>query len=144
MDKEEETASLQAEMTALRRHFHENPEQSWQETGTQQYIMAYLKKLGNPCVPSTRTGVIATIRGAQSSDRILGIRADIDALPVTELGTPGYKSRNKGTMHACGHDAHIAILLGTAGLLAARKDGLKVTVRLIFQPAEELYCTHSY
>ena len=137
MDKEEETASLQAELTALRRHFHENPEQSWQETGTQQYIMAYLKKLGIPCVPSTRTGVIATIRGARSSDRILGIRADIDALPVTELGTPGYKSRNKGTMHACGHDAHIAILLGTAGLLAARKDGLKVTVRLIFQPAEE-------
>ena len=59
-----------------------------------------------------KSGVIATIKGSHSSDKIIGIRADIDALPITELGTEAYKSQNEGTMHACGHDTHITILLG--------------------------------
>lgn len=90
---------------------------------------------------STKSGVIATIKGPHSSDKILGIRADIDALPITELGTCEYKSKNEGTMHACGHDTHITILLGTAKILAKMKDELTITVRLLFQPAEEKLMT---
>lgn len=137
MNVKAETEKIQNELVQLRRHFHEHPERSWKEEHTQKDIMAYLDKLGIPYVKSCGTGVIATIKGKKSSDKIIGIRADIDALPVTELANPPYKSQNEGTMHACGHDTHITILLGTAKLLAAMKDELTVTVRLLFQPAEE-------
>lgn len=137
MDVKEQVEALQEELVALRRHFHQHPEQSWKEKETQKYIMNYLDKLGIPNVKSCETGVIGTLKGAKSSDRIIGIRADIDALPVTELASPAYKSQNEGTMHACGHDTHITILLGTAKLLASMKDELTVTVRFLFQPAEE-------
>jgi len=133
----EEAHGLAAELTALRRYFHAHPEQSWQEVHTQQKIREYLDRQGIPNVPSTKTGVIATLKGKKSSDTVLGIRADIDALPITEESDPGYKSQCPGTMHACGHDTHIAILLGTAKILAAHRDELPLTVRLIFQPAEE-------
>ena len=137
MDVKEQVNGIQEELVALRRHFHEHPERSWKEFETQKYIMEYLGKLGIPCVKACKSGVIATIKGPHSSDKIIGIRADIDALPITELGTEAYKSQNEGTMHACGHDTHITILLGTAKILAGMKDQLKVTVRLLFQPAEE-------
>ncbi|MCD2435712.1 amidohydrolase [Acidaminococcus sp. NSJ-142] len=137
MDVKERVNGIQEELVALRRHFHEHPERSWKEFETQKYIMEYLEKLGIPYVKACKSGVIATIKGPHSSDKIIGIRADIDALPITELGTEAYKSQNEGTMHACGHDTHITILLGTAKILAGMKDQLKVTVRLLFQPAEE-------
>ena len=137
MDVKEQVAALQPELVRLRRHFHENPERSWKEFQTQKAIEAYLDELGIPYVESCHSGVIATLKGPHASDRIIGIRADIDALPITELGEAEYKSRNPGTMHACGHDTHITILLGTARILAALKDQLTVTVRFLFQPAEE-------
>ncbi|MCD2436182.1 amidohydrolase [Acidaminococcus sp. NSJ-142] len=137
MNVEEQVQQLQQELVTLRRDFHTHPEQSWQEFGTQEKILNYLEKLGIPAVKAAKTGVIGTIKGKKASDKILGIRADIDALPITELNETSYKSQNPGTMHACGHDTHITILLGTAKILAGLKDELPVTVRLIFQPAEE-------
>lgn len=137
MDVKERVAALQPELVRLRRHFHEKPERSWEEFQTQKAIEAYLDALGIPYVESCKSGVIATLKGPHASDRIIGIRADIDALPITELGDPAYKSQNPGTMHACGHDTHITILLGAAKVLAAMKDQLTVTVRFLFQPAEE-------
>ncbi len=137
MELKQRCLELEPELIKLRRYFHQNPERSWQEHNTQEQIMKYLDELGIPYEKSTKTGVIATIKGKNSSDKIIGIRADIDALPVEELADVPFKSCNKGTMHACGHDTHITILLGTAKLLAEMKDELTVTVRLLFQPAEE-------
>ena len=99
--------------------------------------MTYLDELGIPYVPSTTSGLVATLKGPHSSDHIIGIRADIDALPIKEETGAPYASEKEGTMHACGHDTHITILLGTAKVLAAMKDELTVTVRFLFQPAEE-------
>lgn len=125
------------ELVTLRRDFHAHPELSWKERRTQQKILEYLDKWGIPAVVSTGTGVIATLEGARNKDVILGIRADIDALPLTEAAHPPYVSQNQGCMHACGHDTHIAMLLVTARLLAEKKDDLPLTVRFLFQPAEE-------
>ena len=106
------------ELVTLRRGFHAHPELSWKERRTQQKILEYLDKWGIPAVVSTGTGVIATLEGARNKDVVLGIRADIDALPLTEAAHPPYVSQNQGCMHACGHDTHIAMLLVTARLLA--------------------------
>lgn len=125
------------ELVTLRRDFHAHPELSWKERRTQQKILEYLDKWGIPAVVSTGTGVIATLEGARNKDVVLGIRADIDALPLTEAAHPPYVSQNQGCMHACGHDTHIAMLLVTARLLAEKKDDLPLTVRFLFQPAEE-------
>lgn len=134
---EKRLEEIEKELVELRRYFHENPEKSWEEYNTQKEIMKYLDALNIPYKKSSKTGVIATIKGRNSSDRVIGIRADIDALPMEELGECPYKSKNNGLMHACGHDAHITVLLGTAKVLSEMKDDLKVTVRLLFQPAEE-------
>ncbi|RVU54692.1 M20 metallopeptidase family protein [Anaerosphaera multitolerans] len=128
---------IENELIDLRRYFHENPEKSWEEFNTQKVIMGYLDNLGIPYIKSTKTGVIATIKSAKESDKVIGIRADIDALPMTELSSCTYRSKNEGVMHACGHDAHITILLGVAKVLSRIKNELEVNVRLIFQPAEE-------
>lgn len=137
MSLKEKVRAVQDELTELRRYFHANPELSWREFGTQKKIVEYLDGLGIPSVPAAKTGVIATIEGARSSGAVIGIRADIDALPLRELNDAPYRSKNEGVTHACGHDTHIAILLGAAKILAAMRDELTVTVRLIFQPAEE-------
>ena len=133
----ERLEEIESELIELRRYFHENPEKSWEEYNTQKEIMRYLDSLNIPYIKVNNTGVIATIKGKNSSEKIIGIRADIDALPMDELGSCPYKSKNDGFMHACGHDTHITILLGTAKILSEMKDDLKVTVRLLFQPAEE-------
>lgn len=137
MDIKKAAEDLESELVSMRRYFHEHPERSWEEHNTQKKIEAWLDELGIPYVEAVRTGVIATIKGKNSGNRVIGIRADIDALPIEEQGTCVYKSQNLGTMHACGHDAHITILMGTAKVLAEHRDELKDTVRLIFQPAEE-------
>ena len=137
MEIKERVRAMKDELVKLRRYFHAHPEPSWKEFDTQKKIMAYLNELGIAYVPSTTSGLIATLKGPHSSDHIIGIRADIDALPIKEETGAPYASQKDGTMHACGHDAHIAILLGTAKVLAAMKDELTVTVRFLFQPAEE-------
>lgn len=120
----------------MRRYFHEYPELSWQEEHTSQRIQEELSAMDIPFVRGRGTSIIATIQGALPG-KMLGIRADIDALPVTEKTGLPFASAHQGISHACGHDAHISILLAAARMLNAEKDQLKGTVRLIFQPAEE-------
>lgn len=128
-----------------RRWYHAHPEVAYQEVATTEQICADLDALGIPYERPTKTGVVATIRGcapgAYDADgaprRRLMLRADIDALPVTEETGEPFSSEYEGFMHACGHDCHIAMLLGAAKLLVAIKDELEGEVRLVFQPAEE-------
>ena len=130
-------AALHPEMTAWRRDLHANPELSMQETRTAAMVRARLAEFGvDEIISGMAThGVVGVVR-AGSSDRAIGLRADMDALPIhEETGLP-HASRNPGVMHACGHDGHTSMLLGAAKYLAQTRnfDG---TVYLIFQPAEE-------
>ncbi|MGI6117399.1 MAG: M20 metallopeptidase family protein [Bilifractor sp.] len=133
-----EAFQSEADLIELRRYFHRHPETGWHESGTRDKIGEVLTEEGIPFFVACGTGIIADIAGKNSGERILGIRADIDALPVREKTGLPYSSENDGVMHACGHDAHIAILLETAKILNAHRDELKSRVRLIFQPAEEI------
>lgn len=121
----------------MRRYFHAHPEKSWNEYKTAERIEEELGKMRIPFERVCKTGVIGTIESKNSSGKCLGIRADIDALEVNEETNLSFKSQNPGLMHACGHDAHIAMLLGTAKVLKSMEDDLKCTIKLIFQPAEE-------
>ncbi len=121
----------------MRREFHMYPEPSMREERTAQRIREELEKLGIPYVSMAGTGVAATINGKQEG-KTIALRADIDALEIAEKTDVPYKSRNEGIMHACGHDAHAAMLLGAARVLNDIRDELKGTVKLIFQPGEEV------
>ncbi|MDN5309216.1 MAG: hypothetical protein PWP14_610 [Methanolobus sp.] len=124
----------------LRREFHREPELSYAEYQTQERIISVLGELGIDSEKIADTGVMADIRG-MGPGPCIAIRSDMDALAVTEKLTRSnkeYISGNKGVMHACGHDGHMAILLGTARLLKEQQDCFNGTVRLIFQPAEEV------
>ncbi|WP_251861412.1 M20 family metallopeptidase [Clostridium sp. Marseille-Q2269] len=121
----------------LRRKFHKYPEASLKEYNTCKMIKEELDKLGIENKVVANTGIIAEIKGAKTG-KTIALRADIDALTVTELNDCEFKSKNQGLMHACGHDCHISMLLGAAMVLKDMKDELKGTVRLIFQPAEEV------
>ena len=123
-----------------RRDFHKNPELSFKEFRTAQVISEKLKSYGNIIVKKNigQTGVVGILRG-QKSGKTIALRADMDALPIQETNNVSYKSINKGVMHACGHDAHIAMLLGAAKVLSKEKNKIKGEVRFIFQPAEEGY-----
>lgn len=122
-----------------RRIFHQYPEVSLKEEKTSQRIRAELDKMGIPYeeLPPNH-GLVATIKGGKPGDKMIGVRADIDALPVTEECDVSYKSKIEGVMHACGHDAHIAMLLGVARVLTDYRENLAGTVKLIFQSAEEI------
>jgi amidohydrolase len=130
-------------VVADRRHLHENPELGFQEHETARFVTERLHTLG---VEDIRTGINSTgvtglIRGTgegPGKDKVVLVRADMDALPIHEENTVDYKSQNDGVMHACGHDAHTAMLLGLARILTDRKDSFAGTVKLLFQPAEEL------
>lgn len=119
----------------LRREFHKYPELSLKEYRTSKRIREELESLHIPFYSLGDTDVIAEIKGESGKTVIL--RADMDALPITEQTDAGYASTQSGVMHACGHDAHTAMLLGSAKLLSENKEMLKGTIRLIFQPAEE-------
>ncbi len=123
-------------IVGLRRYFHTYPELSWQEENTSRKIKEELDSLNIPYVSVANTGVIATIEGSIEGPAI-GLRADMDALKVSEAAELDYRSKNHGIMHACGHDGHIAMLLGAAKILNELKEELKGKVKLIFQPAEE-------
>ncbi|MGV3639119.1 MAG: M20 metallopeptidase family protein, partial [Adhaeribacter sp.] len=129
--------AIHGDVQALRRHLHANPELSFQEYNTSAFIKARLDELGIAWQAMADTGVVATITGALPSDRVIALRADIDALPITEANEVEYKSTCEGVMHACGHDAHTASLLGTARILTQLQGEFGGTVKLIFQPAEE-------
>ena len=127
-------------LIACRRRLHERPELSFCEFETTEYLENALREMGvdelsRPC----KTGLIAVIHGTKpGSTATLGVRADIDALPIQEDNDLPYRSKTPGVMHACGHDAHAAIALTLARLLCARRSELCGTVRILFQHAEEL------
>jgi amidohydrolase len=131
-------AEFHADMTAWRHDLHENPELGLQETRTSAAVQDWLTSFGVDQVITglAKTGVVGVIRGNGASDRAIGLRADMDALPIHEETGLDYASKTPGVMHACGHDGHTAMLLGAAKYLAETRnfDG---TVYVIFQPAEE-------
>ena len=119
-----------------RRDFHMHPETRFEEVRTSNIVEEELKKLGYKVLRTAETGVIG-ILNTEKDGRAVALRADMDALPIQEENEVPYKSRIPGKMHACGHDAHTAMLLGAAKILAEIKDHLKGTIKLIFQPGEE-------
>lgn len=126
------------ELTELRRKFHREPEVSWEEVKTTQFVCEYLDGLGIPYRRAEPTGVIAEIKGGKSG-KTVALRGDMDALHVEELNKDlPYTSMEHGKMHACGHDAHTAMLLIAAKALNEIKEELPGKVRLLFQPAEEV------
>jgi len=131
---------LSEKIISWRRLFHQHPELSFHEFGTSKFVTDTLKKIDGLKVETgigVETSVVATLTSGEGP--VIAIRADMDALPIKEENTYYYKSVNEGIMHACGHDAHTAILLGAAHLLADqfKKEEFKGTVKFIFQPAEE-------
>jgi len=128
--------SLHEKLTEWRRHLHANPELTLHEKATSAFVQARLTELGVPFVAGVGGhGVVATLRRG-NSNRSVGLRADMDALPIAETSGVTHASRNPGVMHACGHDGHTVSLLGAAALLA-RDASWTGTVHLVFQPAEE-------
>jgi amidohydrolase len=120
-----------------RRHLHANPELSYQEFNTSQFVAAQLKSFGIPFTEMATTGIVGLIKGKNPDKKSVALRADMDALPIQEINDVSYKSTNPGVMHACGHDVHTSSLLGTAKILQEVKDQFEGTVKLIFQPGEE-------
>ncbi|XJZ28884.1 M20 family metallopeptidase [Bacillota bacterium Lsc_1132] len=122
-----------------RRHLHENPELSFQEEQTAQFVYDTLASFGNlELSRPTKTSVMARLIGDKPG-KVLAIRADMDALPIQEENTFEFASKNPGVMHACGHDGHTAMLLGTAKVLSQLASEIKGEVRFFFQHAEELF-----
>jgi amidohydrolase len=123
---------------AFRRHLHKNPELSYEEKETAAFVASNLKEMGiNFTENIGGYGLVATITGKKTSNKVVALRADMDALPIIEENKTDYISSKPGIMHACGHDVHTASLLGTTYILNQLKDELQGTVKLIFQPAEE-------
>ncbi len=125
------------EVVANRRYLHTHPELSFNEVETSAFVAKKLDELGLTYERMADNGLVALIKGAKPSDRVVALRADMDALPIMEANDVPYRSQNTGVMHACGHDAHTSSLLGTAKILTQLKDEFAGTVKLIFQPAEE-------
>ncbi len=130
-------SQIHGNTVALRRHLHQHPELSFEEYQTAAFVKAELDALGISYIPMANTGMVAEIKGDRPSDQVIALRADMDALPITEVPGREYGSKNEGVMHACGHDVHTASLLGTAHILQALKTEFGGTVKLIFQPGEE-------
>lgn len=132
------TADLQAELTAWRHDFHRHPELAYEEQRTADLVAQRLEAMGVDVVRGLGgTGVLGIIEGkGPASDRAVGLRADMDALPILEASGVDYPSKTPGVMHACGHDGHTSMLLGAARLLAENRN-FSGKVYLIFQPAEE-------
>jgi amidohydrolase len=120
-----------------RRYLHAHPELSFCEYETSTYVKAALDEMGVPWKAMANTGVVAIIQGEKPSDQVVALRADMDALSITEANDVIYASKNKGVMHACGHDVHTSSLLGTAKILQSIISKFGGTVKIIFQPGEE-------
>lgn len=130
--------AIEEYIVKTRRHFHENPELSNQEFNTQKFIITELEKMGLEIEKVGTTSTIARLKGNKDG-KIIVLRADIDALPIIEESDVSFKSKNDGVMHACGHDAHSAMLLGAAKILSEMKDDIKGEVRFFFQEGEETF-----
>ncbi|MBY9001588.1 MAG: amidohydrolase [Candidatus Heimdallarchaeota archaeon] len=132
----EESKSIEQYVIETRRHIHMYPETKYEEENTAQFIEEELHKIGYETVRTAKTGVIAVLEG-DTEGKTVALRADTDALNIQEENDVPYKSKIPGKMHACGHDSHVAMLLGAAKILYKHKDKLSGKVKLIFQPAEE-------
>jgi amidohydrolase len=129
---------LGPEIVTWRRHLHRHPELGFQEHRTAAFVAERLRALGLEVKTGVaRTGVVARLAAGSASQSPILLRADMDALPIQEEPGPEYASTVPGAMHACGHDGHVAMLLGAASLLASRRDALPRDVTFVFQPAEE-------
>jgi amidohydrolase len=135
---QELSAKIYNDVVGYRHHIHANPELSFKEFQTSLFIKEKLTAWGIEFTDMANTGVVGLIKGKIPSDRIIALRADMDALPIHEANDKPYRSKNHGVMHACGHDVHSSSLLGTAYILNQLKDEFAGTIKLIFQPAEEL------
>ena len=128
-----------SETLANRHHMHSHPELSFKEYNTADYVKKELAKIGYTLVETmANTGVIALLKDANTKGKVVGLRSDLDALPIHEMNEVPYKSKYEGIMHACGHDVHTAILLTTAKILFELKNEIVGNVKLIFQPGEEV------
>lgn len=133
-------SAIYDKIKGYREHLHQNPELSYKEFNTMEYVAAKLKDIGIPYEKGVAgTGIIGIIRSSKHSENqaCIGLRADLDALPIQEQNTAAYKSKVDGVMHACGHDVHTSILLGAAEILFELREDLEHPVKLIFQPGEE-------
>ena len=135
----ERAAHYDAYLRSIRRHLHQHPELSFEEYKTSEFIQ---KKLAEAGIPFTnghvKTGIVALIKGKNPDKKIILLRADMDALPIEEKNETSYRSQNKGVMHACGHDAHSSCALGAAFILNDLKNDFEGTVKIMFQPGEEV------
>ncbi len=123
---------------ANRRHLHQNPELSFEEVKTAKFVADQLRALGlSPQEGFGGHGVVALIEGRNPERKVVGLRADMDALPIIEANEVPYKSQNPGVMHACGHDVHTSSLLSSARILQELRNEFEGTIKLVFQPAEE-------
>ncbi len=130
--------AYEAELRDIRRHLHAHPELSTEEFETADYICNKLTEYGIPFNKGIAvTGIVAHIKGLNPDADCIALRADMDALPINEAGNKTYRSQVEGVMHACGHDAHMACLLGAAKILHELRNEFEGTVKLIFQPSEE-------
>ena len=133
-----EVEAVKSYLIETRREFHQNPELSLKEFRTASRIEEELTKFGIKHSRVGETGVLGILKGDKPSDKVLLLRADIDALPINEVGDVEYISKNPGVMHACGHDAHTTCLLAAAKILSKKKNEIAGEVRFVFQPAEEI------
>lgn len=125
------------EFIEIRHHLHAHPELSYQEFETSKFVQEKLNEFGIPFEIKATTGVVGIIKGKNPGKRIIALRGDMDALPITEKNDIPYRSKNEGVMHACGHDVHTTCLLGASKILNQLKNEWEGTIKLIFQPGEE-------
>ena len=138
IDKIKQAAqNIHQQVIVNRRHLHAHPELSFEEYKTSAFVAQQLTQMNIQFIKMANTGLVGIIKGELPSDNVIALRADMDALPITETNDIPYKSVNTGVMHACGHDVHTSSLLGTAKILNDLKSSFGGTIKLIFQPAEE-------
>jgi hippurate hydrolase len=125
------------ELIQIRHHLHKNPELSYKEFETSKFVQGKLNEWGIDFQVMATTGVIGILKGRNPDKKMIALRADMDALPITEQNQVEYKSQNVGVMHACGHDVHTTCLLGASKILNELKNDWEGTIKLIFQPGEE-------
>ena len=137
MNVRDSAEQFKEKIVSWRREVHSYPEVAWTETKTGNMVAEELKNLGIEVTRIAEIGVVGLLKGERTG-KTVALRADMDALPITEATDVSYKSKNLGAMHACGHDGHVAMLLGAAKVLSQMKNQINGTVKFIFQPAEEI------
>jgi amidohydrolase len=135
----DKATSYKQEVTEIRRYLHQNPELSFKEYNTSKYVCSKLDEYGIEYQSGiVDTGIVGLIKGNNPETKVVALRADLDALPIFEENDVSYKSKNEGVMHACGHDVHTSSLLGAAKILNELKSHFNGSIKLIFQPGEEI------